>query len=295
MSYPMLSKESIAENIYSAEILAPHIARSRKPGQFVLICIHREYCERVPLTIVDSNPEKGSIRLIWQTVGKTTTELSDMEVGDELDSVTGPLGKATVIDYFGKVICVGGGVGSAPLLPILKALKQAKNTVVSIIGAKSRDSMILASEFNKLSDELIVTTDDGSYGQKALVTKPLSEFCRKNEKPDMVFAIGPAIMMKSCCEVTARFSIPTQVSLNTIMVCGIGMCGGCRAQIDGQAKFVCVDGPEFNGHEVNFDLMINRLNAYRGQEERAYEDYRKQKLNRGLAASKSDLLHRNGS
>jgi ferredoxin/flavodoxin---NADP+ reductase len=287
MSYPILSKESIAENTYSAEILAPHIARSRKSGQFVMICIHREYCERVPLTIVDSDPEKGSIRLIWQTVGKTTAELSDMEVGDEIDSVTGPLGRPTVIEHFGTVICVGGGVGNAALLPIAKALKEANNTVVSILGAKTKDLLILESEFGQLSDELIITTDDGSYGQKALVIEPLGKVCQKDQQPDMVFAIGPAIMMKSCCEVTKRFGIPTQVSLNTIMVCGIGMCGSCRVEVDGQTRFVCIDGPEFDGHEVNYDLMMGRLGAYRDQERRAYEDYRKHKFNRALAAIKS--------
>jgi len=294
MSYPILSKESIAENTYSAEILAPHIAQSRMPGQFVMICIHREYCERVPLTIVDSDLGKGSIRLIWQAVGKTTAELSDMKVGDEIDSVAGPLGRPTVIERFGTVICVGGGVGLAPLLPIVRALKRANNTVVSIIGAKSKDLLILESEFDQLSDELVVTTDDGSYGQKALVTEPLKEFCQKNKKPEMVFAIGPAIMMKACCEVTKRFSIPTQVSLNTIMVCGIGMCGSCRVEIDGQTKFVCVDGPEFNGHEVNFDLMMGRLDAYKDPERRAYENYREQKFSRGLAAIKSNLVHLHG-
>jgi len=275
MPYKIVSKKQLSESVYIAEIFAPLVAKASKPGQFVIICINSEYSERIPLTIVDADQKKGIIRLIWQRVGKTTAELSDMETGNKLDVVAGPLGRPTVIKYFGNIICVGGGVGNAPLLPIAKALKEANNTIVSIIGAKTKELLILESEFTQISDELIITTDDGSYGRKALVTEPLRELCQRSKKPDQVFAIGPAIMMKFCCEVTKHFDIPTQVSLNTIMVDGTGMCGGCRVEVGGQAKFVCVDGPEFDGHKVNFDLMMKRLNAYKAQEEKAYDDYRK--------------------
>jgi len=281
MPYEILSKKRLSENIYTAEILAPLISRARKPGQFVIVCINKEYSERIPLTIAGANPNRGTITLFWQRVGKTTAELSDMEIGDKIDAVTGPLGKPTSIEYFGRVVCVGGGIGNAPLLPIAASLKKMNNNIISIIGAKTRELLLLEHEFQEISDELIITTDDGSYGQKALVTEPLKNICQRDEKPDMVFAIGPAIMMKFCCEVTRPFGIPTQVSLNTIMVDGTGMCGGCRVEVDDQVKFVCVDGPEFDGHKVNFDLMLKRLHAYKMQEKEAYDRYRKRKCRIG--------------
>ena len=261
---------------------APLIAQARKPGQFVIISINNEYGERIPLTIADADPEKGTIRLIWQRVGKTTAELADMQAGDKIANVVGPLGKPTHIENFGTVVCVGGGIGNAPLLPIAKALKKAGNKIIGILGARTKELLILEDEFAQVSDELIITTDDGSYGRKALVTEPLKEVCQRDQKPDQVFAIGPAIMMKFCCEVTKQFNIPTQVSLNTIMVDGTGMCGGCRIEFDGQPKFVCVDGPEFDGHKVNFDLMMKRLDAYRNQEQKAYDQYQKHKCKIGL-------------
>ncbi len=179
-------------------------------------------------------------------------------------------------------MCIGGGIGAAPLLPIAKALKQAGNTIISILGARTKELLILEDEFSQISDELIVTTDDGSYGRKALVTEPLKEVCKRQPKPDQVFAIGPAIMMKFCCEVTKQFNIPTQVSLNTIMVDGTGMCGGCRIEYDGKPKFVCVDGPEFDGHKVNFDLMMKRLEAYKNAEQKAREMYKEYRCKIGL-------------
>jgi len=275
MLYEIMSKKQLSGSVYTAEIRAPLISKAREPGQFVIICINKEYSERIPLTITEASPERSTIRLFWQRVGKTTAELSDMQIGDKLDAVVGPLGKPTSIEYFGSVICVGGGIGNAALLPIAKALKKANNNIISIIGARTKELLILENEFKRISDKLIVTTDDGSYGRKALVTEPLKEICQRKEKPDIAFVIGPAIMMKFCCEVTKRFGIPTQVSLNTIMVDGTGMCGGCRVEVDDKVKFVCVDGPEFNGHEVNFDLMMKRLDAYKAQEEKAYDDYRK--------------------
>lgn len=288
MPYEIVYKKQLSESVYTAEILAPLVSRARKPGQFIIICINNEYSERIPLTIVDASPERGTITLFWQRVGRTTAELSDMQVGDKLDAVAGPLGRPTSIEYFGTVICVGGGIGNAPLLPIAKALKKANNTIISIIGAKTKELLILEHEFEMISDELIITTDDGSYGRKDLVTEPLKEICQRSKKPNQVFAIGPAIMMKFCCEVTKKYAIPTQVSLNTIMVDGTGMCGGCRVEVEGQAKFVCVDGPEFDGHKVNFDLMIKRLSAYKAQEEKAYDDYRKRNYRMGLCAIEMD-------
>ncbi len=282
MSHKILSKKQLSEDVFTAEIEAPLIAQARKPGQFVIVCISSDYSERIPLTIADADPEKGSIRLIWQRLGKTTAELADMPVGAEINGVVGPLGKPTHIENFGTVVCVGGGIGNAPLLPIAKALKEAGNKVVSILGARNKELFILEDQFSQISDELIITTNDGSYGRKALVTQPLNEVCQRADKPKQAFIIGPAIMMKFCCDVTRQCNVPTQVSLNTIMVDGTGMCGGCRIEFDGQAKFVCVDGPEFDGHKVNFDLMMKRLNAYKEQEQKAYEQYKKHRCKIGL-------------
>jgi len=280
--HKIVSKRRLSEDVFTAEIEARLVAQARKPGQFVIVSLNNEYGERIPLTIADAEPKRGTIRLIWQRVGKTTAELADMQAGDEIANVTGPLGKPTHVENFGTVVCVGGGIGNAPLLPIAKALKKAGNKIISILGARNKELIILEDEFAAICDELIITTDDGSYGRKALVTEPLEEVCRRDNKPDQVVAIGPAIMMKFCCEVTKKFNIPTQVSLNTIMVDGTGMCGGCRVEIDGQAKFVCVDGPEFDGHKVNFDLMIKRLNAYKDQEQEAYEQYNEHRCKIGL-------------
>jgi len=282
VSHRIVSKKQLLEDVFTAEIEAPLVAQARKPGQFVIVSLNNEYGERIPLTIADAEAKRGTIRLIWQRVGKTTAELADMQAGDEIANVTGPLGKPTHVEKFGTVVCVGGGIGNAPLLPIAKALKKAGNKIISILGARNKELLILEDDFAKISDELILTTDDGSYGRKALVTEPLEEVCRRDQKPDQVVAIGPAIMMKFCCEVTKKFNIPTQVSLNTIMVDGTGMCGGCRVEFDGQAKFVCVDGPEFDGHKVNFDLMIKRLNAYKDQEQEAYEQYNEHRCKIGL-------------
>ena len=282
MSHKILSKKQLSEDVFTAEIEAPLVARAREAGQFVIISINNEYGERIPLTIAGADPEKGTIRLIWQRVGKTTAELADLQQGDEITNVAGPLGKPTHLENFGTIVCVGGGIGNAPLLPITNALKAQGNKVISILGARSKELLILEEEFAKISSELIITTDDGSYGRKALVTEPLKECCQRNPKPDQVFVIGPAIMMKFCCGVTKQFNIPTQVSLNTIMVDGTGMCGGCRIEFDGQPKFVCVDGPEFDGHKVNFDLMMKRLNAYKDQEQRAHEQYKKHRCKIGL-------------
>jgi len=199
--HKIISKSQLSEDVFTAEIEAPLVVRQRKPGQFVIVCVNSEYSERIPLTIADADPEKNTIRLIWQRVGKTTAELADLNAGDEIANVAGPLGRPTHVENFGTVVCVGGGIGTAPLLPIAKALKKAGNKIIAILGARTKELLILEDEFAAICDELIITTDDGSYGRKALVTEPLKELCQRNEKPDLVFAIGPAIMMKFCCQV----------------------------------------------------------------------------------------------
>lgn len=282
MSHKIVSKTQLSQDVFSAEIEAPLIAQARKPGQFVIICINSDYSERIPLTIAGADAEKGTILIIWQRVGKTTSELSNLKTGDTIENVTGPLGKPTHIENFGTVICVGGGIGSAPLLPIAKALNKANNHIISILGARNRELLILKDEFDEISDELIITTDDGSYGRKTLVTEPLKEVCQRNPKPDKAFAIGPAIMMKFCSEVTKQFKIPTMVSLNTIMIDGTGMCGGCRVDVGGKMKFVCVDGPEFDGYQVDYDMMMKRQNAYKNQEQYALKMYKEHKCKLGL-------------
>ncbi len=274
MAHKIVSKKQLSNDVFTAEIEAPLIAQARQPGQFVIIGINNEYSERIPLTIAGADPKKGTIQLIWQRVGKTTAELSELNVGDTIANVAGPLGKATHLKKFGTVVCVGGGIGNAPLLPIATALKEYGNKIISILGARNKELLILVDEFAKISDELIVTTDDGSYGRKTLVTEPLKELCMRNPKPDQAYAIGPAIMMKFCCGVTKQFDVPTEVSLNTIMIDGTGMCGGCRIEYDGKPKFVCVDGPEFDGHKVNFDLMMKRLSAYKNLEQREHEKHK---------------------
>ncbi len=282
MAHKIVSKKQLSQDVFIVEIEASLIAEARKPGQFVIVNLSDEYGERIPLTIADADSQKGTITLIWQRVGKTTAEMADLKQGDAIENIVGPLGTPTHVEKFGTIVCVGGGIGAAPLLPIARALKGAGNTIISIIGARNKELLILEDEFAKISDELIVTTDDGSHGRKALVTEPLKEIYQRDSKPDHVFVIRPAIMMKFCCEVTKKFEVPTTVSLNTIMVDGTGMCGGCRVEVGGKPKFVCVDGPEFDGHLVNFDLMMKRLNAYKKQEQQAHEQYKKHKCKIGL-------------
>lgn len=282
MAHSIINKKQLSSDVFTAEIEAELIAKARKPGQFIILSISGDYSERIPLTIAGADPQKGTITLIWQRVGKTTAELSDLKVGEAIDNIVGPLGTPTHIENFGTVVCVGGGIGNAPLLPIAKALKAAGNKIITIIGARNKELLILEDEFSGISDELIVTTDDGSHGRKALVTEPLDEICQRDPKPDQAFVIGPTIMMKFCCDVTKKYEVPTQVSLNTIMVDGTGMCGGCRVEIAGKPKFVCVDGPEFDGHKVNFDLMLKRLGAYKDQERAAHQHYKKHRCKIGL-------------
>jgi ferredoxin--NADP+ reductase len=276
LSHKILSKKQLCQEVYLADIEAPLVAAAAKPGQFVIVCLKGTYSERIPLTIAGSDAQKGTIRLIWQAVGKSTAELSELRVGEKVENILGPLGKPTHVEKFGMVVCIGGGIGSAPLLPIATAMKKAGNKVISILGARTKELLILEDEFKAISDEIIIVTDDGSYGKKALVTEPLKEVCQRSDKPNLAVAIGPAIMMKFCCATTKQFDVPTVVSLNTIMIDGTGMCGGCRVEVGGQTKFVCVDGPEFDGHMVNFDLMMKRMQAYKKQEAQAMEEYKKQ-------------------
>ncbi|MBP7830019.1 MAG: sulfide/dihydroorotate dehydrogenase-like FAD/NAD-binding protein [Kiritimatiellae bacterium] len=262
----ILKKQQLAEEVFLLEVGAPLIAGERKPGQFVILQLDSDYGERVPLTIADADEKAGTITLIFQAVGKSTHELAEMHEGDRIANLVGPLGHPTHIEKFGSVVCVGGGIGVAPLHPIAQGMKQAGNRLIVILGARTRGLVVLEDRMRALADELIVCTDDGTYGRKALVTEPLKEICGRNPKPDLAVAIGPPVMMKFCAETTRPFGIPTIVSLNSIMIDGTGMCGGCRVSVGGQTKFTCVDGPEFDGHQVDFDNLMKRLQAYRRQE-----------------------------
>ena len=269
----ILEKEFFSDNVVKVVLEAPEIAKARKAGHFVIIRIGKKG-ERIPLTIADADTEKGTITLIVQKVGVTTAKLSALNVGDEVTDVVGPLGKATHIENFGTVLCAGGGVGIAPLYPIVQALKNAGNRVITVLAARSKDLIILEDQMREYSDEVIVMTDDGSYGKKGLVTAGMEEVINR-EKVHLSVVIGPAIMMKFAALTTKKYNIKTFASLNTIMVDGTGMCGACRITVGGKTKFVCVDGPEFDAHEVDFDLMLSRLGAYRQQEMEAYEKYLK--------------------
>ncbi len=279
----ILHRTALSESVIRLRVAAPLIAEERRPGQFVIVQLDSEFGERIPLTIADADPAEGSITLIFQVVGKTTRRLAALREGDAIANLLGPLGRPTHIAKVGTVVCVGGGIGAAPLYPIAQAMKQAGNRLVVILGARHRELLILEPEMRALADEVIVCTDDGSHGRKALVTEPLLEMCRRAPPPDLVVAIGPPIMMKMCAETTRPFAIPTVVSLNTIMVDGTGMCGGCRVTVGGETKFVCVDGPEFDGHLVDFDNMMQRLRAYKSLEAQADHACR---LDEQLAAKK---------
>ncbi len=257
----IISKTQFSEKVFKFEVEAPLIAKSRKAGHFVILRTG-DKGERIPLTIADSDPDKGTITLVVQTVGYTTTKLCQLNAGDYISDVVGPLGQATHIDNYGTVVCAGGGVGVAPMLPIIKALKAAGNKVISVLAGRTKELIILEDEVRKHSDEVIIMTDDGSYGQKGVVTVGIEQVIQR-EKVDKCFAIGPAIMMKFCCLLTKKYGIPTDVSLNTIMVDGTGMCGACRITVGGKTRFVCVDGPEFDGHQVDFDEMFKRMGAFR--------------------------------
>lgn len=269
--YRILEKQVLSDVTKLIVVEAPHVARKARAGQFVIVRID-EHGERIPLTIADYEREAGTITLIFQEVGKSTMHLGTLNVGDALATLAGPLGHPTEVANYGKVVCVGGGVGIAPIFPIARSLKEAGNHVVSIIGARTRSLLFWEDRMRAVSDELIVCTDDGSYGRKALVTEPLKELLEARGKEiARVWAIGPAIMMKFVSLTTKPFGIPTIVSLNTIMIDGTGMCGGCRVLLEEGAQFVCVDGPEFDGHKVDWDNLLARLSFYQEEERLAVE------------------------
>ena len=259
--YKIVKKQDLAPNITRFSIEAPEVARSRKPGQFVVIRAE-ETSERVPLTIVDSDPEKGTIDLIIQKAGFSTTRLVSFEVGDEFLDVLGPLGRPTDMEKYGTVVCVGGGVGTAVLYPIVKGLKEAGNEVITINGARNKELLILEEELGEVSDELIITTDDGSYGVKGFGSTVLQGLIGNKKNIDLVVAIGPTMMMKAVAEVTRPYKIHTIASLNAIMIDGTGMCGGCRVTVGDEVKFACVDGPEFDAHLVDFNEQIAKHHYY---------------------------------
>lgn len=253
----IVSKEHFSEAVVKLVVEAPLIAKARKAGHFVIVRCG-EQGERIPLTISDSDPVAGTITLVVQGVGDSTRKINALEPGDSLTDVVGPLGQATHIENYGTVLCCGGGVGVAPLLPIIKAMKQAGNRVVSVLAGRTKELIILEDEVRKWSDEVIIMTDDGSYGNKGLVTVGVEEVI-KREKVDKVITIGPAIMMKFVSLLTKKYEIPTEASLNAIMVDGTGMCGACRVTVGGRTRFVCVEGPEFDAHEIDFDELLMRL------------------------------------
>ena len=268
----IVKKEFFSENVVMFEVEAPEIAKSRKPGNFVIIRLD-EKGERVPLTIAKADVERGTITIVAQRIGVSTYKLAALNEGDYIHDVVGPLGHPTHIEKVGTVLACGGGVGVAPLLPIVQAMKEAGNRVVSILAARNKSLIILEEEIRKYSDEVIIMTDDGSYGKQGLVTAGMEDVIAR-EKVDLCVAIGPAIMMKFCALTTQKFEIPTVVSLNTIMVDGTGMCGACRVKVDGKTRFVCVDGPEFDAHKVDFNEMLMRMGCYKEQEKEAFEAYK---------------------
>ena len=270
--FKVLSREEIAPKFHRFVVRAPEIAGKHRPGQFVMV-LPGATGERIPLTIAASDKGAGTITLVVQEVGKTTMAMGELSGGDEFLSVVGPLGTPTHIEKFGTVICVGGGAGIAPMLPIAGGMRSAGNRVLSILGGRTQELVILRKEMEAVSDEIVYTTDDGSFGRKGLVTHALADMIAEKGKPELVVAIGPAIMMKAVAELTRPLGIPTLASLNSIMVDGTGMCGACRISVDGKTKFVCVDGPEFDAHQVDFDLLIKRLRMYLPEEQSARERF----------------------
>jgi ferredoxin/flavodoxin---NADP+ reductase len=254
--YPIVEKKILSENVKQLKVKAPLVAKKAQPGQFIILRID-EKGERIPLTIADADPKQGTVTIIFLEVGKTTKQLGTLNIGDSVENFAGPLGMPSEVKKYGTVVCVGGGVGIAPLYPIVKALKEAGNFVISILGAKSADLLLLEKEIHGFSDEFYIATDDGSKGHKGFVSDVLQQVIDKH-KVDMVMSIGPIIMMKVVSNLTKKYNIKTLVSLNPIMVDGTGMCGGCRVSVDGKTKFACVDGPEFDGHKVDYENLMLR-------------------------------------
>jgi ferredoxin/flavodoxin---NADP+ reductase len=285
--FKIIDKKQLSADVFYMKVEAPDIARNRKAGQFVLVQLDIDYGERIPLTIADADPGTGWIAMVFQAVGATTFKLSRKNVGDELGAILGPLGNPSVIRKLdGPVVCVGGGIGVAPLYPIVQAFKAAGNNVVMIMGARTKELLIFEKEMRALADEVIVMTDDGTAGTKGLVTEPLKKLCEQKVPPAEVIAIGPPVMMKFACKTTEPYHVPTTVSLNTIMIDGTGMCGGCRVNVGGETKFVCVDGPDFDGHKVDFDNMMMRMKAFKPQEAEEFHKCKLQVQADALASAK---------
>lgn len=270
----IISKERLAEGIYRYSIENEDIAKARCPGQFVILRVH-EKGERIPLTIVEANKKKGTLDIIFQIAGRTTRLLSELNEADSILDISGPLGNPTHIEKYGKSIMIAGGVGIAVLFPVLKAFKEIGNEITTIIGVRNKSLLILDDEIRKISDKLIITTDDGSLGKKGFVTDALSELLSKDINFDFAYVVGPVVMMKKVSEITKEYKIKTEVSLNPIMVDGTGMCGACRCLIDGKEKFACIHGPDFDAHKVNFDLLQRRLSMFKDKEKEAVKDYGK--------------------
>ena len=265
--FKIIEKKQLSAGVFYMKVNAPEIARNRKAGQFVIVQVEAEFGERVPLTIADANAKEGWIALVFQAVGATTYKLSLKEAGEELPTVLGPLGQPSKIEkYDNPVLIVGGGFGVAPCYPIVQAHKAIGNKVIMVICARNKDLLIYVDEMKAICDEVIIMTDDGSAGRKGVSTVPVKELCESQTPPAEVIAIGPPIMMKFCAQTTKEYGINTTVSLNTIMIDGTGMCGGCRVSVGGQTKFVCVDGPEFNAHEVDWDNMMMRMKSFKSRE-----------------------------
>jgi ferredoxin--NADP+ reductase len=272
--FKIVHAEFLAPGIKRFVIDAPRIARKQQPGQFVILRIYQEG-ERIPVTIENSDPEKGTINIVVQSAGKTTNLLNTLETGDSVLDVVGPLGKPSDIHSYGTVVVVGGGVGTAMAYPTAAALKRAGNRVISIVGARNKELVILEKEMRAVSDALLITTDDGSYADKGFVTDKLRQLIENGTRIDLVVAVGPIVMMKAVSELTRKENIRTVVSLNPIMIDGTGMCGGCRVLIDGKSEFACVDGPEFDGHNVNFEVLMQRNAMYRTAEQQSMQEFKR--------------------
>jgi ferredoxin--NADP+ reductase len=271
--YKILLREDLVPSIHLFKVAAPGVARKAQAGQFVVVRID-EKGERIPLTIADWDREEGSLTIVFMEVGTTTARLAQLKAGDFIADLVGPLGLPAHIEKFGTVVCVAGGVGAAPIFPIGRALKNAGNKIISILGARSKDLLFWEDKLRSFSDQLTVTTDDGTYGRKGVVTAPLKELLEGGEKIDLVVAIGPGVMMKFCAKTTEPFGVKTIVSLNPIMMDGTGMCGVCRVAVGGVTKFACVDGPDFDGHQVDWDLLFARQRIYLDEERRSLERWR---------------------
>jgi ferredoxin--NADP+ reductase len=270
--YKILLRQDLVPNIHLFKLDAPAIARKAQPGQFVVVRID-EKGERIPLTIADWDRKEGSVTIVFMEVGATTHRLATLKAGDSITNFVGPLGVPTHIEKYGTVVCVAGGFAVAVIMPIARAMKESGNKVISIMGARSRNLIFWEDELRRVSDQLIVTTDDGTYGRKGLVTEPLKELVSGGQKVDRVIAIGPSVMMKFCAKTTEPFGVKTIVSLNPIMVDGTGMCGCCRVSVGGVTKFACVDGPDFDGHQVDWDLLLARQRVYLDEEKRSFDEW----------------------